>query len=377
MSRRTPWGVALVALGCAAPIQAQTQAQLQRQIDSLAPLVERAALEAEATRLERIERQRDSIATRVRLDTIQVQGMTIVTPQSDAATARELFAEVWSENFVGIESRTLSERTFAFQSSTYSVEEIPVDGIREQVVAAPWHSRGEVKARIRGAVARSISAELGDVGLGRWVAGDPFVARDPEAIYRAVVLSPAQAVRRCLDGATDMCTSALGLDLGPDVAETWYTPEERRDRVLAWAGFDDVQDLYDAPADWNPEARQALESCVRLSTNDACNRFVDPGFSEWAPIPAYVRETVVTLAMELGGPGAWTRLVEDPAMSPEEALPYAAGVSLDELIGEWRNRVVASRPDVHAGLGGSSLLALLWVLIFAALATRSTRWRFN
>jgi hypothetical protein len=63
-------------------------------------------------------------------------------------------------------------------------------------------------------------------------------------------------------------------------------------------------------------------------------------------------------------------------MSPEEALPYAAGTPLDDLVVEWRERVVTTRRESYAGLGGKSALALLWIIFFAAAATRSTRWRF-
>jgi hypothetical protein len=86
---------------------------------------------------------------------------------------------------------------------------------------------------------------------------------------------------------------------------------------------------------------------------------------------------LIGLALERGGDGAWARLLEDPDMPPEEALVYAAGVPLVELVSEWRAWVVSNRPQVYAGLTGTSALALLWILLFAALAARSTRWRFD
>jgi hypothetical protein len=378
MSSRS-WCVLVVSMvGATLPLQAQqTEAELLRQIDSLAPLVEEAARAADAARLERVERRRSSIATRVQLDTIAVRGMTIVTPRQDAAAARALFEEVWDQEFGGLESRSLSQRTFTFQTSTYDVEEIEVDGVREQIVAARWHSSAEVKSRIRAAMARAVSAELGEVGLGRWVAGDPFTERDPAEVYREMVLAGSQAVRRCLAGAIDACSDALGLGSRADIVSTWYTPVERRDRVLAWAGYDPVRGRFNAPGRWTTESRRAVERCAGLETDDACDGFIDPAYTSWAPLAPHIRETVVARALELGGSTAWTRLLQDPEMAPGDALAYAAGAPLEELLEAWREWVVAGRPDVHAGLAGSGGLALLWILIFAALAARSTRWRFN
>jgi hypothetical protein len=63
-------------------------------------------------------------------------------------------------------------------------------------------------------------------------------------------------------------------------------------------------------------------------------------------------------------------------MSPEDALSYSAGIPLDDLVAEWRAWIGTNRPEAYAGIGGKSGLALLWFVFFAALATRSTRWRF-
>jgi len=90
-----------------------------------------------------------------------------------------------------------------------------------------------------------------------------------------------------------------------------------------------------------------------------------------------VRASLLSLALESGGRGAWSRIVEDPAMSPEAALEYASGVPLSTLLAEWRSRVVENRPDVYGSLGAHSGVALMWALFFAALAMRSTRWRLG
>jgi hypothetical protein len=110
---------------------------------------------------------------------------------------------------------------------------------------------------------------------------------------------------------------------------------------------------------------------------DACDALLLFDLERWAPLPGHMRASLVGLALERGGEGAWTRLVENPSMPAEEALARAAGVPLEELVAEWRDWIVTNRPEVYAGTAGKSALALLWIVVFATLATRSTRWRFS
>ena len=378
MSRRALWSGLLFSVATAAPLQAQqTEADLVRLIDSLTPLVEQAGVQAEAARRARFAEAQARLATQVGLDTLSIQGMTIVTPVDDAEQARELFTEVWNESFRGFTSRTLEERTFTFQRVTYQVEEIPVEGERAQIVSPPWHSREMAKSRIRAAIGRAIAAELEAGGVGDWAGDNPFSRIDPAGLYREMISARSVAVRRCLGGDLDACTTSLGLsDDEVPFAEN-YTPEERRDRVIEWAGYDPVRRRLTNTLRWTEASRQELERCAELDTPDACDGFIERAQGAFTPLPQYVNESIVAMALEEGGPSAWTRLLEDPSMSAREALSYASGMSVDDLIAEWREWVVSNRPDVHADLGGSSALSLLWLLLFAAFAARSTRWRFD
>ena len=58
-------------------------------------------------------------------------------------------------------------------------------------------------------------------------------------------------------------------------------------------------------------------------------------------------------------------------------LIIGAAVPPDTLMARWRARTLQARPNLHAGLLLSPLSLLIWILLIAALATRSTRWRLG
>jgi hypothetical protein len=312
MSRRALAACGLLWVAAAVPLGAQESlVRIQARIDSLAPLVEQAEVEAAVARSERLAADAQAEWTGRALDTLRVADMTIVTPRADVDEARALFDEVWTERFAGLASRSLSTATLTYQTVTYVVERFPVTGREHQVVVPRWASRATAKVRVRDAISAAITVDLAETAVGRWSSGNPFAPFESARVYREMRLGPSIAGRRCMDGDTASCATALGL--GTD----------------AVGGESDV-----------------------------------------------ARATLVGLALERGGPGAWTRFLEDPAMPPADALTHAAGVSVGTLISEWQARVLAGRQETHAGLGGTSAIAFLWILFFALFATRSTRWRF-
>lgn len=365
-------GLLLIAV---TPLSGQvTELELERRIDSLAPVVEQAAVEAAEARLAAVEAVRLRAVTQRSLDTVQVTGVTIITPSSDAAEAYEFFSAVLAEGFPRAESRSLFRRTFTYQRAMYDVEGIPVDGVRQEIVVPAWLPGRAAMERVRRAVGEAIAADLSDTELGTWTGGNPFTVHDPARLYREAVVARSLAVERCLEGSVEACTAALGLGLGDDFLGVWYTPEQRRERVMAWAGYEDSPEGLVRTRGMNLYGT-AIEGCVERSAPEACDAFIQSDYDVWTPLPNYMRETLVGTALDRGGPGAWGRLIEDPEMSVEEAISYAAGIPLDELVAQWRSWVVTNRPEAYAGIGAKSALALLWVLFFAALATRSTRWR--
>mgnify|MGYP006185715041 CR=1 FL=1 len=64
-----------------------------------------------------------------------------------------------------------------------------------------------------------------------------------------------------------------------------------------------------------------------------------------------------------------------PGAPPEEILAYVSGLTAEELASAWRDMVMGSRPPVHATTNGTTFTMLAWILLFGALAMRSSRWR--
>lgn len=86
--------------------------------------------------------------------------------------------------------------------------------------------------------------------------------------------------------------------------------------------------------------------------------------------------SLLWIALQEGGEGAWGRLLANQHLPASEALAAVSGLPPEELAGKWRQHMLESRPDPHSDVGSSGLLATFWILAFAGLAMRSTRWRF-
>jgi len=358
------------------PVSAQeTEAELLRRIDSLTVLAGEAAIAAQAARDARAKAEARLAEAEYSLDTVRVADMTIVTRESDAAEARELFTEVWNESFGGYRSRAPGNRTFTYLRAAYTVDPIPARPPAERVVVPTWQSRSQAKARVRSAIGQVLAEDLGGSPVGAWLRRNPFSDRAPGDVYRQMVLARSSGVERCLAGDVPSCTAALGLGPDGNTVSAWYSPEERRVRALE--GLERVGlHVTSGPSPVGDVFGSALARCVDRATPDACDALLGGDPDSFAPLPFSVRATLANLALERGGRGAWTRLAQDPSMAAGEALAGAADSSLEELVSDWRAWVVESRPEAQAGLGGDSVLALVWILFFAALATRSTRWRF-
>jgi hypothetical protein len=59
------------------------------------------------------------------------------------------------------------------------------------------------------------------------------------------------------------------------------------------------------------------------------------------------------------------------------ALEHIGGAPVDQLIGDWRGYVLSERPRGFADFGRAQASVLFWIVVCAALATRSTRWRLG
>ncbi len=89
------------------------------------------------------------------------------------------------------------------------------------------------------------------------------------------------------------------------------------------------------------------------------------------------RASLLRYVLEQRGVDAWRVLESDTAAPLVDRMARASGQDATAMTDGWRARVIASRPTGSAGLGGTGIATLLWVLIAAAFAARSTRWRLG
>jgi len=344
------------------------QQELLLEIDSLLERSREAKARLLRTRQHHLEVMREPNLPA--LDTVHVASLRIVTPPDQAELAAELFTEVMRESFPGVERHGAFDGVwFPFQWND-RLEPIVVAGTAYPTEILNTVSRGGVKEHIEGKVWTALTSHvLGtESGLSGWGLVPDFQAPEQwhPRVYRELATMPARVARSCLAQDSAACWSMLGLDEGPDPVREWYTPEERR-ALVARAEH------------WVERAAEDLfVRCTDQGSTGACDEliaFVPRVY--WEVSSARARTIMVSLALEAGGVSAWARLLETPSMPPGDALRHISGLSTEELSTRWRDLILAARPNVHAGFGLTQLATALWVLLLAALATRSTRWRLG
>ncbi len=369
---------ALLAWGATEQVEAQeTTEVLRARLDSLSPLLEEARhdLETRTAQIEDARRRAAAAATRV--DTVRIDDLTVLTPIDQGADTRSLFTEVWEESFAHLgHSPALSRSVLSFQRVTDEPLPIHIVGGGHVLHRDAWVPRERVKADIRRLIAGAMSHDLRDnrSQVGAWLRGNALDPMSWREAYRQVATTYAIVTRACLAADASACGSAMALqtgfdridgpDVGAEILREWYTPQERRALVAQRGWF----------------GRQAMDlrgRCVAQHETEACDEYLLTVGYDWTPLATDIRETVVAHALDVGGEGAWGRLVEYPDMTPAEALEYASAQPLDVLLEGWRAELLAHRPEAFEPLVPSSGRAFLWTLLFAALAMRSTRWRLG
>lgn len=152
----------------------------------------------------------------------------------------------------------------------------------------------------------------------RWL-GDPpplhMTGRDRRYLAMYMVMtSTGKAERGCVEGRLELCTYALGLRPAPST---------------------DLTSAY----------------------------------------PALVRADLFLTALEIGGPGAWARIVAARPVRAEDALAAASGVTADSLVTRWRNGIMTLRPHEGPLHAGTALLGVAWAGALLLGALGASRWR--
>jgi hypothetical protein len=87
------------------------------------------------------------------------------------------------------------------------------------------------------------------------------------------------------------------------------------------------------------------------------------------------RASLLRLAIERGGAGAFDRFMSDTTQSISLRLENASGIAADSLIRSWLDLTRQARPQPASTSPRTALLALLWSTVLCAASLRSSRWR--
>ncbi len=344
------------------------EARLEAQVADLRSRLDEASARAEAgAAAARAEANRHPTTP---MDTVAVGPFAVVTPAGQAERARALWSAAWAAlDGVAPASSALDGRHFGFQWRT-QVPLAPYTDAPAVRVGTRWLGPAAAPAAVRDALGSVLVHDLPD-DVRRWIRDRPVTPPDWLAVHRALLAEGGAPGQACVAGDAAACLRSLGDLAGETKAEAVasLSPAERRARVAA---------LKRRPV--APSRRACL-----AGHDDACAAVLRGApLSATLPLLDDAPPSLLWVALEMGGPGAFERLrAPAPAGAATDGfllrprLAAAAGVPADSVAAAWRARVLAARPERGSVGGVAGLAALLWVYLLAFLATRSTRWRFG
>ncbi len=381
MSRR--WHVCGLAAGfavlaLAGPAQARqtepqpTNEQLMQRIEEIAaalPAAKEAAIEAGRARL-----NGPRLPDRVAVDTFSVGPLTVVALPDQHDEAVDILSEALASYGPWVSEGRLLSQAMSFQ---WSVDLKVIDmysGAIRLEQSRLRKTRGQMVNDARRGIGSRLGQELQGYSpkISNWFSGPVGEPADANLTYRILAAYPAAINQRCMRDGGLACWTAMGLDVDDFPMDDWYSPEQRQQLVAgqAWAHRKRAASLGVA---------QALSACENDGSVEDCDRVLESGLMGrmWLPLSNDEHTSLLFLALQAGGEGAWDRLTADPEATPSEALRAASGLTAEELGNLWHAWVLQQRGESQAGLGTRSLWALFWILAFAGMAMRSTRWRLG
>jgi hypothetical protein len=167
---------------------------------------------------------------------------------------------------------------------------------------------------------------------------------------------------RCYDGDLTACAIGLGLRDAGDDATTRFDSAGRRELVRRnEAGLRRVH-------------LTMTQSCIDGHDADCVALLhLAPAYAE-RPTLVAARRSLTKQALAMGGNRAAERMLGSEA-SPSDVLAAGAGTSIDSLLHTWHRNVREQDIKSQSLTIHLALVALGWVILLAAFATRSSRWR--
>src|SRR5437762_2438136 len=354
------WATAAVV----SPLHAQTVAQLRERVDRLSRAYATAYVEAH-----RADSVRRALFT-VPPESATVGALHVFATAAAIENARAGARAAWPllDGTSGPAAAMLDDHAFFLQAERSGETARPVSGRTNHQFLAT-NEATDIGDRLVWQASQVLVARL-DPALRDWMGGAivPSVRlpRLLPATYLELLTAPSATTRRCFAGAVAGCRDAFDLPPTPDPYRRWYGPEERRvivQQVVTGNDVLSVRDLY--------------QQCVTRGDDAACLRLLQrqPLSAIPQPLGDPSRLELVQLALELGGRGAFSRLMAARGQPVDAQIAAAAGMPADSLLLVWRARVLAARPRPVTLNARGAWVALMWGLVFGLLAFGSTRWR--
>ena len=364
----------VLAVAATAPVSAQRAASpaeraQERRVDSIVAHLHRAKAELDA--------YDDSVARqRARMDTVQAGSLRLFVEASLRSrvepAARVAAARVEAE--AGPAAARLTKRWVIVRQLTDSTPDSIVVATAEgpkspeslQIWGAPDDSL--LTVWIHNDAMHLVAAEI-PKAFKEWLYAELL----PDSVNtvqwtntRLVLVSSYSTVaHRCYSGDIPACSIGLRLTEVSDPVMEWYDDAGRRRVVSAWL----ESRRYDRR---RPEWDQA-ERCG-AGADAACIAALRQWRGLEDPVPPGERMILAKLAVQMGGPGAYERILSATG-TPAQRLAAAAGVPIDSVLRVWQRRVHDTRlpsEDFSVTIAATSLA---WILACGALSLRSSRWR--
>jgi hypothetical protein len=350
-------GLALFLSGAlSVSLYGQTAQEYRDRISRLLPLLEEARL-AERARA-------DSLRTVV--DTQRIGLLTVVSKPTHSVYVAEAMRRAWDEMSPALGSDPALDVGLTFYAEprddpvpAYGLFSDDLYAVRYVADAGPAALARTLVVLIRQHLARILDPSgelLGGLNF------QPLEKETRERLYRLMVTRPSSAVRRCYLGEIAACRDVLAISEIGDPLNVWYDSNDWRALVESRR--------------WGSRPAADLTLCLEGQLDEACLTVLRtvPARS-LAPLPGDARQLLVDVAVDLGGEGAYRRLLAPGDLKLETRLALAAGVDSDSLISAWRMAMLAARPASPAVPRRSTWATFLWILVFGILGLRSTRWR--
>jgi hypothetical protein len=369
---------------------AATRARAQAELDRLTPLLDAARRQwSAADQLRKSGLGQQPVEG---TDTIQVGPFRVMVQDGKGDEARPYFEKAWARYSVMLDGQEwgLPRRMFAFQHGFVLKNwELPTWTIR---IERNWGRPEQIQRAVDDAVASALSVNL-PKAQREWASDRVGFEPDFEAVHRELVLgvkpptigcsgcspkvrlashafSQSAPLVACRAGDTDACWNAFGATGNVDFSQD----------LALWHG-------RDAPVRWVEPLGQGCGRDHPAYCEEALSFYWD----ELAPLGDASKASLVSVALEMGGRGSLIRFKETrgyhtnaggnrelgEATDYREILSSAADASPDAVMSEWLRRVQAAKPDRAETDKEARFGAILWITLFIALATRSTRWRLG